>query len=123
MPNALVEHGGQSEPWLENMTIRQCSHSHQVAGMRQCDFSRAGDGQTSLYSAQIRVNICASCGLIQFYCEAHQDVCAWLATDLSKRNETDPFAHPELLSPKDRNRLKSGVEEQFNEEVQDTNVL
>jgi hypothetical protein len=90
-------------------TIRQCSHSHKVAGMMECDFSRSEDGQPSQYSAQVRINICASCGLIQFYREAHRDVCAWLVADSAKEDAVNPFADSELRQKhRNQNKARSG---------------
>lgn len=62
------------------MTDRRCSHERRVTGILQCDLEReVVEGQPALYSAQIRLHICEECGLIEFHCESHRDVCAWLA--------------------------------------------
>ena len=71
------------------MAVRRCPHKHNVTGVLNCDLSRSWQ-QNSLYSTQFKVNICIECGRTEFYCDAHQDVCTWLASDLSTTHAESP---------------------------------
>ena len=71
------------------MADRRCTHQRNVTGVLNCDLSRNGE-QKFLYSTQFKVNICIECGRAELYCDAHQDVCTWLASDLSTTDAESP---------------------------------
>jgi hypothetical protein len=64
------------------MATGRCRHDRKVRGAFQGDLSRDHDPQPSRYSAEFRISICASCGLVEFYCESPKDACAWLAAEM-----------------------------------------
>jgi hypothetical protein len=59
------------------MAEGQCFHLHRITAVWNCDLARAGD-ERSLYSAQLELRICESCGQVEIWSKAHRDLCSWL---------------------------------------------
>lgn len=61
------------------MAEAQCSHAHRVRSIVNCDLSRTSGG-TALYTAQLELGICTSCGQVEIYCDSYENVCRWLTS-------------------------------------------
>lgn len=61
------------------MAEAQCSHVHRVRSIVHCDLSRTS-GESALYTAQLTLGICSSCGQVEIYCDSYQSVCGWLTS-------------------------------------------
>jgi hypothetical protein len=59
------------------MIETNCPHSRRVTGILNCDLARPGY-ETSLYSAQLELKVCESCGHVEIWSKAHHDLCSWL---------------------------------------------
>jgi hypothetical protein len=62
-----------------------CNHSRRATGEVHLDLSRKSR-EHETYSTRLSVSVCATCGQVEFYADAAQDLFDWLLAD--KRGET-----------------------------------
>jgi hypothetical protein len=60
------------------MTPEGCPHPRRVGGILEVDLARQATPHGPLYSVQLAVSVCESCGHIELYAKSHRELCIWL---------------------------------------------